>query len=123
MSVGKAALLRVHAGAFNGHDVESILGHCLPAARCTLDGHSVGEGPEAVRRVLQAEYATHDELVGRVMEVNGEQVLVEWAGPEGRGEPRGIVRLEAQGDRVCGIHIDHDSAMVRRLVESAARHA
>ena len=115
MTFAKYALLRMHAGAMNGHDPESIISHYHAGARCIRDGCLVGEGPEAVRKMLLEEFPASAELVGRVMDLDGEAVLVGWGGAEGREEARGIVRLEAHGDRVMEVRIDHDAKAVRRL--------
>jgi hypothetical protein len=115
MTSAHDALLRMHAGAMNGHDPDSILAHYHSGARCIRDGCLVGEGPEAVRKALLEEFAVNEEVIGRVMELDGEKVVVEWGGPEGREAPRGIVRLEARGDRVTEVRIDHDARAIKRL--------
>jgi hypothetical protein len=112
MNVGKEAILRVHAGCCNGHDVEGFLPHCMPQARMICDGLLVGEGHEAIRKTLSEEFG--EGVVGRVMSVGGEPAMVEWSEA---GEPRAIVRLEAEGDRVSEIRIEHGEAL-RRLVAS-----
>jgi hypothetical protein len=115
MPIGKDELIRIHAGALNGHDPESVMGHYHPGVRCIRDGCLVGEGRDAVRKAFLEEFALNEELVGRVMEVDGEPVVVEWAGPEGREAPRAIVRLEAQAGRVTELRIERDARTVRRV--------
>ncbi|MCA1818869.1 MAG: hypothetical protein ABR562_04845 [Thermoplasmatota archaeon] len=115
MTLGKDALLRMHAGAMNGHDPDSIITHYHHGCRCIRDGALVAEGPTAVRKALLEEFPVSDELIGRVMDLDGEPVLVEWGGLEGREVPRGILRLEAHGDRVMEVRIDHDPKTVKRL--------
>ena len=115
MATGKDALIRMHAGAMNGHDHESLASHYHTGVRCIRDGCLIGEGPDAVRKALLEEFAVNEEMIGRVMDLDGEKVVVEWGGPEGREAPRGVVRLEAHGDRVMEVRIDHDAKTVKRL--------
>jgi hypothetical protein len=112
------SLLRVHAGALNGHDLDSLAGHYLPRTRLVRDGRLVGEGPDALR-ALAEEYA--GEVVGRVMDVEGQPALVAWSGPDGRGPATGIVRLQSHGGRIVEVRIDHDAALIQRLIGSAPR--
>jgi hypothetical protein len=118
-SMSTRELLRVHAFAFNGRDVESLVSQSTSATACFRDGRWVGEGPEAVRRAILEEYERGD-IVGRLMTVDGEPLLAEWSGPEGARVPTGAVRIQAGPTaRIQEIRIDHDEAMVRRLVERA----
>jgi hypothetical protein len=119
MQDDRTALVRVHGGAFNARDVESIAGHYLPHARCICDGHFVGEGIEGLRKAVAAEHE-RGEVVGHLVQVDGEACLVEMSGPEGRREPMGVLRLEMRGGRVSELRIDHDADLARRLVERAA---
>ena len=114
----RTALVRVHGGAFNARDVESLSGHFLPHARCICDGHVVGEGMEGLRQAVAAEHA-RGEIVGHLVDLDGEACLVEMAGPEGRREPMGVLRFAVQGGRVSELRIDHDAELARRLVERA----
>jgi hypothetical protein len=117
----KEALLRVHAGAINAQDLDTILGHYYAASRCIRDGELVGEGPETVRQTLMEDFRGEGDLVGRVMRLDGEPILIEWGGLEGRGEPRTVVRIEARGDVVREVRIDRDAQAVRDLVARATR--
>ena len=110
------SLLRVHAGALNGHDLDSLAGHYLPRTRVLRDGLPVGEGPDALRALVE-EY--RGDVVGRVMQVDGQAALVGWSGPEGRGAATSVVRLRSSGGRVVEVRIDHDAELIRRLVDSA----
>jgi hypothetical protein len=110
------SLLRVHVGALNGHDLESLAGHYMPQTRLLRDGLPVGEGPDALRALME-EYGAQD-IVGRVMDVDGHPALVGWSG-EGRGTVTSIVRLRSQGGRVTEVRIDHDADLIRRLADSA----
>ncbi|MES2155632.1 MAG: hypothetical protein V4510_10895 [bacterium] len=115
MAFHKEALLRVHAGCCNGHELEQLLGHYGPQSRAILDGCLVGEGPEGVRLALQKEFG--DNMVSRVQLVDGEPVLVEY---DGEGPtPTAVLRLEAHDGRVSEVRIDHDSEAVRRLVRAS----
>ncbi len=116
MNAHNEALLRVHAGCCNGHELDALMGHYGPQTRAILDGCLVGEGPDGVRKALQAEFGQF--RVGRVQSLDGEAVLVEYD-REGR-EPKAILRLEAQGGRVSEVRIVHDADMVRRLARAAS---
>jgi hypothetical protein len=111
------ALLRVHAGALNAHDLDSLAGHYLPRTRLLRDGRPAGEGPDALRALEQE---CSGDVVGRIMDVEGQPALVAWSG-EGRGTVKGIVRLRSQGDRIVEVRIDHDAKLIQRLVDSAPR--
>jgi len=116
MSFHHEALLRVHAGCCNGHEVDQLMGHYGPQSRAILDGRLVGEGPEGIRRALQKEFGSN--MVSRVQHLEGEPVLVEYDA-EGH-EPRAVLRLEARDGRVTEVRIEHDADVVRRLVERAS---
>jgi hypothetical protein len=113
MAVGKDALLRMHAGAFNAHDPQTLRAHHHGGVRCVMDGCLVAEGVDAVQEALLREFP--EEVVTRVMDLDGEPVIVEWGGLEGREEPRAVVRLESHNDRVSLIRIDHDPRQAKRL--------
>ncbi len=119
MSSVKESLLRVHCGAFNAHDTALVANTLLPSAPCWRDGTFIGEGASGLRRAFEVEHAS-GEIFAQVLEVEGEPMVVEWRGPEGRREPLGVLRLQAQGDRVSEVRIEHDSETVRRLIERAA---
>ncbi|MEA3203703.1 MAG: hypothetical protein QOI63_1382 [Thermoplasmata archaeon] len=112
------SLLRVHAGALNGHDLDSLAGHYLPRTRLVRDGRLVGEGADALR-ALEDEYK--GEVIGRIMDVEGHPALVAWSGPDGRGRATGIVRLRSHDGRVVEVRIDHDAALIQRLIDAAPR--
>ncbi|HEX2065380.1 MAG TPA: hypothetical protein VHI93_01070 [Candidatus Thermoplasmatota archaeon] len=118
MAADPDSLLRVHAGALNGHDLDSLAGHYLPRTRLVRDGRPVGEGADALR-ALEEEY--RGDVVGRVMEVDGHPALVAWSGPEGRGRATNVVRLRSHGGRIVEVRIDHDAELIQRLVDSAPR--
>ncbi|MFO1536119.1 MAG: hypothetical protein ABR586_10675 [Thermoplasmatota archaeon] len=117
MAADPDSLLRVHAGALNGHDLDSLAGHYLPRTRLVRDGRLVGEGPDALR-ALEEEYK--GDVVGRVMEVEGQPAIVAWSG-EGRGHATNVVRLRSQGGRIVEVRIDHDLALMQRLIDAAPR--
>lgn len=114
----KESLVRVHAGAFNAHDPALLGNTLLPSAPCWRDGEFLGEGAAGLRRAFEAEHQG-GEVVGQVVQVDGEPMVVEWGGPEGRREPLGVLRLQSRGDRVSEVRFDHDAALVRRLLERA----
>jgi hypothetical protein len=117
MAADPDSLLRVHAGALNGHDLDSLAGHYLPRTRLVRDGRLVGEGADALR-ALEEEYK--GDVVGRVMEVEGQPAIVAWSG-EGRDRATNVVRLRAQGGRIVEVRIDHDLALMQRLIDAAPR--
>ena len=88
---------RLQACALNGHDVEWLAACCAPDARCLLDGELLGEGPQAVRDGIEAEYRARDPVV-RLLDVDGEPVLVECGGDAESGLVQGRLRfvVEAQ---------------------------
>jgi len=112
------SLARVQARAFNGRDVEWLLSCCAPDARCLRDGELVGEGRAGVRDGIEAEYRDRDPVV-RLLDVDGEPVLVECGGDGGdrRGGERvqGLVRFVVEADRVTEVRIDHAPGVVERL--------
>jgi hypothetical protein len=103
----ESPLIRVQARAFNAKDVETILGHCTASAQCFCDGEWVGEGHDAVRRGLQEEWK-NGASVGRLHEVDGELVLVEYG--DEHGEPRGVVRFRTHAGRINEFRFEHDPA-------------
>ena len=109
-----------HVRAFNGHDVDTLASHAAPGARCIRDGELVGEGPQAVRRALLEEYKLSADLVGRLMELDGESVVVEWADEDGARRPVGVLRVQG-GPRITEFRIDHDPDVVDRLARAAPR--
>jgi hypothetical protein len=112
-------ILRMHACAFNGRDVESMVAQATPATAIFKDGRWVGEGLEAVRRAILDEYARGD-VIGRLMTLDGETVLAEWSGPEGARVPTGAMRIQAgPSSQIRELRIDHDEDIVRRLVSRA----
>lgn len=105
---------RVQACAFNGHDVEWLTACCAPDARCLRDGELVGEGPQAVRDGIEAEYRARDPVV-RLLDVDGEPVLVECVGDGEALRVEGRVRFVVEADRVTEVHFDHAPSLVERL--------
>lgn len=100
----------MQARAFNAR--ETLAGEYNRAA-VIRDGEWLGEGAEAVRRGLEAEWGSG--CVGRVVDLDGEPAIAEYEGDEGRGEPRGVVRLDVQDGNVIACRIDHDPALLERL--------
>jgi ketosteroid isomerase-like protein len=115
-------LLRVHASAINGRDVESLVAHATPDAACFCDGQWVGEGPEAVRAMLEAEYTLHNDLIARVDEHNGEPVIVEF-GPDGQDRHATVrIRGDRHDGRIREIRLDHlDRPAMRDGLSAATR--
>ncbi len=111
------SLAQVQARAFNARDVDTLVSCCAPDARCLRDGDLLGEGPDAVRDGIEAEYRTVDPVV-RLADVAGEPVLAEWRGDEGRGAPAGVVRFVTEGERVTEVRIDHGGDAVAALAAS-----
>ncbi len=94
----------MQARAFNGHDLDTLLTGCVPLTRCVRDGEVLGEGIEAVRDGIEAEYRSGNPVV-RVLTLNGEQILAECP-PEGRSVA-GVLRFERDQHHVVAVHIDH----------------
>lgn len=117
----KEALLSVHSRAITAHDVETIVGHAHQTVRCMCDGRWMGEGTDVLRRALEAEYVGRGPLVGRVMDLDGEPVVVAFEAPEsGAGpRPRGVMRFNSTGQGVTECRIEHGSDLVDRLARSA----
>ncbi|MHB8633227.1 MAG: hypothetical protein ACYDBQ_04560 [Thermoplasmatota archaeon] len=120
MAADKEAILAVHSRAITGHDVETILDQAACSVRCVRDGNLVGEGREALRRTLEAEYVGRDGLVARIVDLDGEAVLVEFDGREGSREPRAVLHVDSANDRITEWRVDHDQDLVARLARSAA---
>jgi len=106
------AFLRVQARAFNAKDVGTLVGHATAAARCIRDGEWLGEGPDAIRDGLEAEWRRG--CVGRLLDVDGEPVLVEYDG-EGAGPAQGTIRFRFDGDRITECRIDHEPGLAGRV--------
>lgn len=118
--MSKESLLAVHSRALTAHDLDTMVGHAARDVRCTCDGRAVGEGHAAMRELLEREYHGHAELVGRVFDMDGDTVLAEFSGHD-KPTPRGILRITADGDRVRELSIDHDDAVLQRLVGAGTR--
>lgn len=119
MNAPSHVLARLHAGAMNGQDPESVAYLYRTDARIVRDGQVVGRGPEAAQALLRSESL---DRVAHVMELDGEPVIVEYAGPEGRREAVGVVRI-AGTDRVTEVRFDHDRHVVDELVARALARA
>lgn len=113
-------LAEVHARAFNGHDVDLLVHQSLPGARILRDGELLGEGPEALRDGIEAEYRT-EMTHARALELDGEPVLAEFTGDEGNEVVRGIIRFKSLGGRLEEVRIDHDEDACGRLDASLGR--
>lgn len=106
-------ILRLHACAFNGRDLDNLAFAAAPDAPCFCDGEWVGEGPQALRDALEREFTQDANLVGRMAKLdNDEAVIMEFAGTEGHWTPRGSVRIRGDGHgRISELHIDHREPM------------
>lgn len=116
------ALLRVHAGCCNSHELDALEGHYQAGSRCIRDGRLVGEGPAGARAVLEEEFRLRDAepaAFGRVMVADHGPVLVKWADFEGRREAQAVVRLEEAEGRVRELRVDHDAALIARLLKGS----
>lgn len=122
MALAERDLVRMHACAFNGRDLDNIASQARANAPCFCDGEWVGEGPVAMREALEREFTLEANLVGRVGRLADEPVIMELGGTEGRWETRGAVRLQqdAQG-RIREMRIDHRPHVVRGLVPEPDR--
>lgn len=122
MSIAIRDLLRVHACAINGRDLETLASHAEPDAPCFRDGEWVGEGPEGVRRLLQQEVAG-DDFLARMGHVAGEPVILEFSGGEGRWRAHGALRIrgDPEDGRIRELRLTHDERIVRAAVPEPAR--
>lgn len=110
-------LIRMHACAFNGRDLENIALQAQPDAPCFCDGEWVGEGPKAMREALEREFTQDANLVARMAHLDDEPVIMEIAGGEGRWEARGALRFRGDGNgRIRELRIDHGQRILGNLV-------
>lgn len=115
-------LLRLHACAFNGRDLENLAAQAEPHAPCFCDGEWVGEGPDALRQALERELTQEANLVARMAVVDDEPILVELSGGEGHWHPHGTLRFRGgAGGRIREFHIDHRGPTVRSAVPEPGR--
>ena len=115
-------LLRLHACAFNGRDLDNLASQAAPHAPCFCDGEWVGEGPKAMREALEREFTLEANLVGRMASLDDEAVVVELGGADGRWQTKGA--LQIRGDsrgRIRELRIDHREPMVRAMVPEPGR--
>lgn len=97
--------LRVHACALNARDLDALSRQAVPHAACICDGEWVGEGPDAVRRALEKEFAMNEEVYARLGTVDGEPTVLEF---DGDGATIGTLRFVGDpGGRIRELHIDH----------------
>ncbi len=114
-------LLRLHACAFNGRDLDNLAFAAAPDAPCFCDGEWVGEGPQAMRDALEREFIQEANLVGRMASLDNEAVILEMSGGEGHWTPRGAVRIRGDASgRIRELHIDHREPTVRAVVPEPA---
>src|SRR5687768_14731330 len=90
-------LIRMHACAFNGRDLENIALQAEEDAPCFCDGEWVGEGPKGMREALEREFTQDANLVARMAHFDNQPVIMELGGGEGHWEPRGALRFRADG--------------------------
>lgn len=110
-------LIRMHACAFNGRDLDNIALQAAADAPCFCDGEWVGEGPKAMREALEREFTQEANLAGRMALLGNEPVIMEVSGVEGRWEPRGALRFRGDGSgRIRELRIDHGAGIVGSLV-------
>ena len=115
-------ILRLHACAFNGRDLDNLAAQASPHAPCFCDGVWVGEGPQALRDALEREFTQEANLVARMGMLDDEPILVELSGGEGHWAQRGTVRIRGgEGGRIREMRIDHGSALVRAAVPEPGR--
>ena len=122
MAQSERDILRLHACAFNGRDLENLTSSAAADAPCFCDGEWVGEGPAAMRAALEREFTQEANLVGRMARLDNEPVIVELSGGEGNWTPLGAVRIrgDARG-RIRELHIDHRELAVRGIVPEPDR--
>lgn len=107
------AVAKVHASAFNAHDMQTLLNHYATTARVLRDGRLVGEGRDAVQRQVEAEY--HPGGYVQVRHLDGEPVLAECHGNPEHPDIDAIIRLHHTGAFLDEVRIDHDPALMARL--------
>lgn len=114
-------LIRLHACAFNGRDLENIALQAEADAPCFCDGEWVGEGPKAVREALEREFTQDANLVARMAHLDNQPVIMELGGGEGHWEPRGALRFRGDGSgRIRELRIDHGPRILGSLVPEPA---
>lgn len=117
----KHAILRVHACEFNAQDFDALPSMYAPRAVVFKDGQWLGEGPEAVSRVFKEECECGEEVVERMALMDGDPVLVNWSGCEGRSRPRSVVRCRMEDGLLSEVRIDHDPRVLSRVAEGPER--
>ena len=117
MTHAERDLIRMHACAFNGRDLNNIALQAEADAPCFCDGEWVGEGPKAMREALEREFTQDANLVARMAQLGNEPVIMELAGGEGHWEPRGALRFVGDGSgRILELRIEHGARIVASLV-------
>ena len=109
-------LAQVHARAFNGHDVGLWMQQAMPDARVLRDGELLGQGPDAMRDGIEAEYRTQELVHARVIDLDGEPALAEFAGDEHNAVVRGLIRFKAYAGRLSEVDIDHSPEARQRVM-------
>ncbi len=109
------AFAEVQARAFNAHDTETLASQSYRGARVLRDGHLVGEGRTALRAQLEAEFRDRPLAFARVLDLDGETVLAEYAGEENNPVVQGIIRFRAFQGRIEELRIDRDARLLSRL--------
>ncbi len=105
---------RIKARAFNGRDLDTFVSGMAHDTRCLRDGELLGEGPEAIRDGIEAEYRTRDPVV-RLLNVDGARVFAECS-KEGRGVD-GVLRFVVEEDHVREFHIEHGPLLLEGTPE------
>lgn len=122
MALAERDLVRMHACAFNGRDLDHIASQAHAHAPCFCDGEWVGEGPVALREALEREFNLEANLVARVGRLADEPVVIELGGSEGRWETRGALRfLPGTDGRIREMRIDHRPQVVSGVVPEPDR--
>ena len=106
-------IARIHASAFNAHDLDSFANQVATGARLLRDGRLVAEGRQKVMAGIDAEHRPGEYM--QVRHLDGEPVLAECHADRDHPEIDAVVRLHHVGDFVDEVSIEHDPALIGRL--------
>lgn len=106
-------IARIHASAWNAHDMASFANQYATGARLLRDGRLVAEGRGKVLAGLDAEHSPGEYL--QVRQLDGEPVLAECHGDPEHPEVDAVIRLHHVGEFLDEVSIEHDPAVLARL--------
>lgn len=104
---------RIHASAFNAHDLASCANQYAAGARLLTDGRLEAEGRDKVLARLDAEHRPGEFM--QVRHLDGEPVLAECHGDPEHPDVDAVIRLHHVGDFVDEVRIEHDERLMQAL--------